>query len=364
MTGRPYQSPARGRASPEATPPRSSGRSSSSRESSTSPSMVSSSGAGSGATSIAASPIVFTSRTGGRTASSTCPRSRHHSSELLGRDLLAEAREAHDVDEADHHLLGARQPAALQLGLADDCLADRLAQAQVEHLREGGAGERAELPQRLGVAEPEVALGVARAEQRRAPNVESRRPRRPSPDSSRGSARGSSRRSRPTSSRRPRCGPARPPPRSARVVGVDGGARARAARPEEGEVEAGLRRHVPLAGAAPRRRGRAPSGAAPAGPPRPHGAARRGRSPRIPAFEQLGRASRARSSPAPSSSPSASKSIATRTSSQCGPGTLCRRQGRPIAQKLRGRGAPPIQVQCVAGSRSGASLAGSLAPAR
>ena len=86
--------------------------------------------------------------------------------ELLRRDLLAQPREADDVDEADHDLLRVGQPPALQLGLADDCLPDLLAQPQVQHLGQARAGEGAELAQRLGVAQAEVALGVARAEQR------------------------------------------------------------------------------------------------------------------------------------------------------------------------------------------------------
>ena len=61
--------------------------------------------------------------------------------------------------------------AALELRLGDHALAHLLAQAQVEHLLERGRRERPEVAQRLGVAEAEVALGVAGLEERLAEQV-------------------------------------------------------------------------------------------------------------------------------------------------------------------------------------------------
>ena len=58
------------------------------------------------------------------------------------------------------------QPPALELGAPDHRLADLLAQAPVEDQLERGPRERREHAQRLGVAQPEVALGVARLQQR------------------------------------------------------------------------------------------------------------------------------------------------------------------------------------------------------
>ena len=110
-----------------------------------------------------------------------------HATQLVGRDLLAELGEADDVHEAHHQLLGARKPAALELGLADHRLADLLAHAHVEHVLERGARQRTEAAQRLRVAQAKVALGVAGLDQGLAERGDQGRGHRsPSPGSSRG----------------------------------------------------------------------------------------------------------------------------------------------------------------------------------
>ena len=93
------------------------------------------SGAGSGETSITASPIVFTSRTGGSTSS---PASRDEAvgdaAELLGRDLLAQAREADEVREGDDDLARAAQRPLGPLGGADGLGAHHVLQVQPQHV--------------------------------------------------------------------------------------------------------------------------------------------------------------------------------------------------------------------------------------
>ena len=79
-----------------------------------------------------------------------------HVAHVLGRHVLAELGEADDVDEADRDRLRAREPPALELGLRDHDVPHLLAQAQVEHLLEGGCRERAEVVQRLGVAQRQI----------------------------------------------------------------------------------------------------------------------------------------------------------------------------------------------------------------
>ena len=167
MTGRPYQSPARCSAVPDARPPRSSGRAPSPRDSSTRATTASSTGLG-----------VGRHQHRGVADRLDQPHRRvlhaldgalelaHERAQLLGRDLLAQLREADDVDEPDRDRLRAGQPAAAQLGLADDHVSQRLAQVQVEHVAEGGGGQRAEVLKRLRVAQAQVALGVAGAQER------------------------------------------------------------------------------------------------------------------------------------------------------------------------------------------------------
>ena len=137
--------------------------------------------------------------------------------------------------------------------------------------------QRAEVAQRLGVAQPEVALVVARAQQRLAEGRHEARPRRcPSPGSSGGSGRGTARGSSPAASRA-----AAPSIELEVVLGehplvrVD---RRRAERPprlgEEVDVEPGQLGQLDAAcSAAPRRRARARPAAARACPPRSPGAA-------------------------------------------------------------------------------------------
>ena len=87
-------------------PPRSNGKSSpSAAAASIIPSAASSTGSVSGATSIAASPIIFTRRTGAvATSAAISPSRPRDAAEILGRQLLTERREADHVEKARRDL--------------------------------------------------------------------------------------------------------------------------------------------------------------------------------------------------------------------------------------------------------------------
>ena len=104
-----------------------------------------------------------------------------HRADLLHRRDLAQAGEPGQVGEADRHVASIRQqlPGA-QLGAADDVVANLLDQVLVEDVLEHGAQQRGDLARHRGVAQPEVALGVARSQQALGHEVPDRRghPRR------------------------------------------------------------------------------------------------------------------------------------------------------------------------------------------
>ena len=102
-----------------------------------------------GQTSIAASPIVLTRRTSPRRRSAVSSTRRWATrAELVGRDLLAQAREADEVGEADRHVACARQRARLALGGVDGLGAHRLAQVQAGHVLEHRPDHRHEAARR------------------------------------------------------------------------------------------------------------------------------------------------------------------------------------------------------------------------
>ena len=104
--------------------------------------------------------------------------------ELVGRDLLAQAREADEVGEADRHVARPGQRARLALGRVDGLGAHRLAQVQARHVLEHRADHRHEAGDAVGVAARQLGLAEARLEheleRRRAQRLG--RLRHPAPD--------------------------------------------------------------------------------------------------------------------------------------------------------------------------------------
>ena len=159
LTGRPNQSPARGSAGPSAAPARSWGKSSPS--------------ASAASISRASPRAAARARRGehrgvadrldqphGRLGDVGRERFQAHrqAPELVGRDFLAEAREADQVGEADGHLARAGQLPAAALHRADHLALRGMAQVQGEHVADHRVDQRVELRRRLAVAAGEVAL--------------------------------------------------------------------------------------------------------------------------------------------------------------------------------------------------------------
>ena len=129
--------------------------------------MVSSIGSGSGETSITASPISFTSFTGGSHDLVGQPRQpAGDAAELLDRHALAELGEADQVGERDHGLLRVVELAGAALLLRQRVAAQDLLEVEREDVLEPRAGERHQLLGDRAVAVRELVLVEARLDER------------------------------------------------------------------------------------------------------------------------------------------------------------------------------------------------------
>ena len=166
FTGGPYQSPPRLTATPPANPARNWGNPCSPPARSTSERTVSTSDSGVGDTNITASPIVFTSRTGGPTASIARSLSPgDETAELDDVDPLAQAREADHVGEADPDPAQAARRTLDELGSADLLRCGGHARWSRIVWSMSGVTEPKQLPGRLGVASGELVLVRPRLQQ-------------------------------------------------------------------------------------------------------------------------------------------------------------------------------------------------------
>ena len=165
LTGRPYQSPARDERGADGDAARSCGKSSPSASAASTRSSAASTSAGLGADEHDRVADRLDQAHGRRGAlGGQRLEAVGHAPELVGRHLLADAREADQVGEADHHLPRAGQPAGLALGRAEDLGLDDVAQVEVDHLAEHRRGQRLQPRGGVGVAQRQLVLGRARLE--------------------------------------------------------------------------------------------------------------------------------------------------------------------------------------------------------